>query len=629
MRILTFLILFISIFFAQVTFAQDVLVDFEGHLDEVENALLPLQAELPECYKPYILSKTEVLMNESKKRINALNPSIYSNKGGAYFPGGRGVNQLVIYTPSFGEKTGTNEFGTEAIVVGNVVSEISGANSLIPKDGIVISGHGTAKTWMNSALKVGTRVYVDDVNQFLYAYTTSESYLYGTEKKIAETEAMIEYYKRQNEDYKSKVPDSYIDDAKDYLKKAKRNPDNIQKYASLAIEAASDAIKSVLPYKAGELKGVWIRPTEKTREDIVNTIEYLRRAGIDDIFLETYYHGKTIYPSKVMQNYGLLAQNEIFEGTDILKIWIEEAHKRNMKIHIWFESFYVGNQNPKDNPLSILSKFPTWGNIIKRDVSSGIVATKSPTEHNGYFLDPANREVQDFLFKLIKEMTTDYKPDGVNLDYIRYPQMLSKSESGSWGYTKVSRDEFKALYGEDPVQLTRTNSLWQNWEIYRRSRITKFVRRVGEYGKQNNIYVSAVIFPDKKQALEQKLQDWQTWSKNNYIAGLTPMFLTCDSKTASLMMQDVIKNISSETDLLAGLYVTFMNGAEEDLIRQIHEARKLDAKGVVIFDYAHLGQKYASALSTSVFARTKEVEKLIEKKNTDSKKKKRRWFKKD
>jgi hypothetical protein len=67
-------------------------------------------------------------------------------------------------------------------------------------------------------------------------------------------------------------------------------------------------------------------------------------------------------------------------------------------------------------------------------------------------------------------------------------------------------------------------------------------------------------------------------------------------------MRDVIKSKSPETDCYAGSFVTFMNGSEEDLIRQIHEARKQKAKGVIVFDYAHLANKYVNTLATSVFA---------------------------
>ena len=46
-----------------------------------------------------------------------------------------------------------------------------------------------------------------------------------------------------------------------------------------------------------------------------------------------------------------------------------------------------------------------------------------------------------------------------------------------------------------------------------------------------------------------------------------------------------------------------MGGSDEDLIRQIHEARKVSAKGVILFDYAHLSDRYIATLSKGVFSK--------------------------
>ena len=122
--------------------------------DAYEENILPV-------FKEYKLSSHEVEFGSTRNWINAINPNSWNNRAGAGFPGGRGANQLVIYTSDYGERTGTNEFGAEAIVEGNVVTELSGADSHIPQNGIVISGHGQAKKWINSALSVGTKVYID------------------------------------------------------------------------------------------------------------------------------------------------------------------------------------------------------------------------------------------------------------------------------------------------------------------------------------------------------------------------------------------------------------------------------------------------------------------------------------
>ena len=113
--------------------------------------------------------------------------------------------------------------------------------------------------------------------------------------------------------------------------------------------------------------------------------------------------------------------------------------------------------------------------------------------------------------------------------------------------------------------------------------------------------LTAVIFPNRANALDTKLQDWKNWSINNFVDGFTPLFLTCDDKTAMGLMEEVLRNKSQSTKLYAGLFVTFMNGSTSDLIKQIHAARKYSLSGLIIFDYAHLNEGYIKTLTESVF----------------------------
>ncbi len=556
----------------------------------------------------------EVIFSSSQIPISVTDPTIRNNAQGSSYPGGRGANQLVIYTPAFGERTNTNEFGTEAVVQNNIITLISGANSFIPEDGYVISGHGKAKSWMTQNLAVGTKVLIED--NTLYAYTTSESYMYEADEKIQETRSMIDFYRGKAANYAWKNSDEHIQNAREYLKKAKKdldNQENVKNFSELALKEANEAMETVLPVMPNEVKGVWIRPTEKNEAQIRVSLDTMKNAGINNVFLETFYHGKTIFPSKTMANYGFTTQNEQFAGFDPLKVWINEAHKRNMKVHIWFQSFYVGNIPPSGT--SILAIHPEWGNKTKADYAS-YGATRSTSEHNGYFLDPANPEVQNFLTELINEIICKYCPDGINLDYIRYPQ----SVTSAWGYTPYARQDFKDMYGTDPIFISPLTDLWDEWDCYRREHITNFVRKIGTIGRRNGVYISTVIFPDIESALNTKQQDWRTWSKRNYINGFTPLFLTYDPKMVASMMDDIIKIKSPSTDIYAGIFVTFMGGSLEDLVRQIHETRKLNANGVILFDYAHTTKKYTDMLSKSAFNQIKAPVKKVEPK------KKKFWF---
>ena len=128
-------------------------------------------------YEPYIPQENEVIFNQSSFPIDVIDPQSSTNAKGANYPGLRGANQLVVYTPAFGFRTNTNEFGTEAVITGDTVSALSGADSLIPANGIVISGHGKAKKWINENVMVGSKIYIDTENKLITSYITSDTFL--------------------------------------------------------------------------------------------------------------------------------------------------------------------------------------------------------------------------------------------------------------------------------------------------------------------------------------------------------------------------------------------------------------------------------------------------------------------
>ncbi len=592
-------------------------------------ALLPVENTIP---------SDSIIYQESQINIDAIDPQKQGNVN-SYYPGLRGPNQLVIYTPAYGLRTGTNEFGTEAIVENNMVVRLNGADSIIPKNGFVISGHGKAKTWIIKNIQVGSKVYIDYTGNSLRVFLTPDSLVYAAKEKIKEVSGLIEYYRQKDILYNDKKAGEYLENSRELLRKAEKKPEKTQSFITDAMSSLDDAIKNAIPYINNELKGVWVRPVEKTPSQIEKTVERIKDAGITDIFLETYFHGKTIYPSKYLRDNGVIWQREEFLGFDPLEIWIKEAHKRNMKVHIWFESFYVGNDNPQTTPNHVLSVYPTWANKRLSNYDSEI-PVPSLSEHNGYFLDPANIQVQTYLLGILSEIISDYEIDGINLDYVRYPQTVDPSYPNyaltNWGYTKVARDEFKAMYGLDPINIIYGTGDWQLWTLYRQRQISEFIKSVKKLTENRNIKLTTVVFPDLKKASATKMQNWKTWSMNNLVDGFTPLILTGDKNTAVLLLKDIVNNTSPTTKIYPGIFVTFMGGPFEDLLIQIHKTREFKARGAIIFDYAHLDDIYIEALKTRVYNKTyenREFNLKVPEKNYmpqvkyNEKKKKRFWRK--
>ncbi len=553
------------------------------------------------------LSKKDRIISKSSRKIDAIYPGCRYNKLGISYPGNRGPNQLVVYKREYGRRTLTNEFGKEAVVVGDTVVRLTGADSIIPHDGFVISGHGSAAKWISANLKVGTKIRIDEKNNVLHAFTTIGSFRYCAKIKINEVEQILDKTRKQYKNRDEKKVKEYLKKAKKELKRScSSNSNSALQSAKDSIVSSQIALSYTLPYLENELKGVWVRPVQKSEAEVERTLDEMKELGVNTIFLETFFHGKTIFPSEIMKSYGFESQNRIFRGYDPLSCWVRGAHKRNMKLHIWFQSFYIGNKLPQEDAYNILAVRPMWGNRTKaKSEQSEPVAHIS--EHRGYFIDPANPEVIDFLTKLILEICAKYDIDGVNLDYVRYPLSAKASssnyEASNWGYTPYAREEFKKIYGVDPVDIKANTSMWNKWDNYRQERITKYVANIKDALKDRGIVLSAVAFPDYKSSLETKQQNWQRWSAYNYVDALTPLILTADYNLADSMLNEFKRKTSSKTKIYPGLFVSFMEGESEDLLKQIHIIRNQNLDGIVLFDWAHMDKKYTDVLRTCVFAK--------------------------
>lgn len=544
-------------------------------------------------------------VTQSTYKVNAFFPSTKTINEINSFPGNRGPGQLVIYKPQWAKRTGTNEFGKEAVVMCDTVEKITGADSFIPENGYVISGHGDAKTWINNNIKIGTKIILDETNSKITAYTTVESFRYQAKAKIAELEGILESAKTYNFVIDDKKVRAYIKKSRLYLRKADGNNSASLAYALASIDMASKGLSYSMPYVENELHGVWVRPTEKNNAEVDATFNELEKAGLNAVFLETYFHGKTIFPSDVMRKNGFSRQNPNFVGFDPLASYVAQAEKRNMQLHIWFESFYIGNKTPSNDFENILSVKPMWGNKYKASVNS-LQPVQHPTEHKGYFLDPANPEVVAFLNDLVLEISGKYDVSGFNIDYVRYPQSQKPTspsyEASNWGYTDYARSEFKSQYGIDPLDIKYGTPQWQKWDLYRQDKIATYISTLKNSLKDRGVMLSAVVFPDEESCIETKQQNWGKWSELGYIDAITPLILTSDNELSQIMMRNIKKKAGQKVKVYPGLFVGFMDGEPEDLLRQIRVLRNEKLDGAVLFDYAHLEKRYVDILKSCVFA---------------------------
>lgn len=542
--------------------------------------------------------------------LSIINPTPQNNPLASAFPGYRASNQMIIYNADYGQpKTGTNEFGYEVTVVNGIVVNQEGSNSEIPlTDGFVLSGHGKARDWLIANAPLGAKIQIDPDNKGIHAIIDADTYTYQLTQRLQTTAPLLKpAIRKEMEAIQQKITRLQEED----------KPEEATRLSTEALETLNRAIWKESPaFPASAIRAAWHRPVETNRIEIGRTLDTLRRGGLNTVFLETFFHGYTIFPSQTYKEYGLEEQNPKFVGTDILKLWVEEAHRRDMKVHIWFQDFYVGTKAFKA-PGPILSKYPEWANIqysaLDLDNPDKVVLTPSTLETGGYFLDPANNEAQVFLLKLINEIVTNYDVDGFQLDYIRYPASFPPDRFSylktTWGYTPIARALFKDASGVDPITLTPAQTeLWAEWNQFKAKQVTHFVEQASKtiHNSKPGVQVSAAVFPRLEDSMLLKHQDWGTWAQQGWVDFLAPMTLTSSVKVVEEDLAKVVSRTGTKTPVIAGVFGPFNANSAENLLEQIEAAKKSGSTGYSIFDSAHLTGRMIQALNASQSDNTKE-----------------------
>jgi uncharacterized lipoprotein YddW (UPF0748 family) len=602
-----------------------------------------------------LLKIEEAWFQQRQTRLDVVNPSATNNPNGSGFPGFRASNQIVMYDARYPKPTtGTNEFGFEVTVRNGIVVAQEGSDSTIPADGFVLSGHGKGRSWLIANAPLGAHVEISPENGTVLAYTDFSTYVYQFDQEWAKSPCADQAWSVTG---KLDAACKAIRDQKEEAIRLNAEGKTEQAAQNIAQALESTHRRLWASYKAfpaDTIRGAWHRPVEKTPAAIGETLDRLKAAGMNTVFLETFFHGYTIFPSQTYQAYGLPAQNPKFQGVDLLQAWVQQAHQRNMKVHVWFQTFY-GGTNAYLPPGPILSRYPAWANVqfaalspqklpgtvpavgqpamngVSRVYSATAKASSSPSvDSNGkptplvvlktpekpvasnlelgaYFLDPANPEVQGFLLKLVDEIVSRYDVDGFQLDYIRYPASFPSDRFSyrktTWGYTEVARKAFKAQYGIDPADIDPKNpefeNLWKAWNAYKVTQVNQFVQKATQlvHQKKPAVKISAAVFPDADSALAVKHQDWAAWAQNGWIDFFAPMTLTSATKVVERDTRTMIGRTAGKVPVYSGIFGPFNNNAAELVLSQIDTAKQAGASGYVLFDTAHLTSRMLEALT--------------------------------
>lgn len=524
--------------------------------------------------------------------VDAIDPTPQTNPLGAPYPGARGPDQLVVYTRP--GQTGTNEYGFEVTIHGGRVVLREGANSNVPADGFVVSGHGRAATWIRQSLPLGTAVDWQPGDADMTAIQDPAASLWRARLALAQ---LVEVAGRPQPALQARLEGLW-----------NQLPARPQQ-AATAAEALLQEIRRLTwrayPTLPEGARAVWYRPEEKDAAAVEATVARAKGLGVTTLYVEALYHGYPIYPSAVYQRWGIDSQYPRYRGWDPLKAYFDAGRKHGVTIVPWVHTIYAGYEGFKP-PSPILAAYPQWTNRQRATakVNQPVVST---VEGGSFFLDPANPEVVRFFSEVMSELAQTYEPVAIQLDDTRYPLQFPKDHpdflASTWGYTPVARREFQTRFGLDPLTLTPDQPMWDTWTEYRMGRLTELIAAVRRAIKaaRPDTQVQLDFSTNPQESYERALQDWTTWADRGLVDAFAVLNYTSSLDAISQNVRLVHWATLGQIPIIGGVFGPFLLATPDETLAQMLAAKRAGADVISLFSLQKLTGGYPEVLTESLF----------------------------
>jgi uncharacterized lipoprotein YddW (UPF0748 family) len=516
--------------------------------------------------------------------------------------GSRNTDSLVIYTPLRGERTQTNKYGVEAVVVDGRVVQIGGNNNAIPHNGYVISGHGDYTEWIHNNLYPGVLLRADHVEYELHVIEDKQGFLnYALLTYAALSESLEKYRAHNTAAEQAETLLASIAHLIDELR-VESDASRLRNLHGGIYNSALEGERLVAPSYENEIRAIWHIIADQTKDDVRRVMERYQQTGFNVILIETFAHGYVIYPDSAFTKQ--LPRTKL--DFDVLEEYIRLGKEMGIEIHAWFANYMVGEPgflfdcNESGSP--IIDQHPEWAGMRKDGVRHA-----GAHEAGFIWLNQTDPDVSEFLLGIYTELIDRYEIAGINLDYIRTSAGSHRPES-SMGFDPGTVERFKAYSGIDIWEVTDGNSdEWRQFTAWRAAHITDFVRSVKTLTEEKSvelgrpIWLSAATAFPTNYAYYEKSCDWPTWVRNGYLDFLTPMIYSVDEVDMYYDTKYFVETYPN-IPIAAGMSLFHNNDWRlEQLTRHIMAARRAGAQGSAHFSSFNLNRRNVPVFTDGVF----------------------------
>ncbi|MBQ3218482.1 MAG: family 10 glycosylhydrolase [Akkermansia sp.] len=188
--------------------------------------------------------------------------------------------------------------------------------------------------------------------------------------------------------------------------------------AAALLSPAWQQVNEGAPEPSREFRAVWVStvynldwpsraglPAEQQKQELLTILNKAVQLKLNAVILQVRPNGDAIYRSSIEPWSAWLSGPGVNPGYDPLAFAIQEAHRRGLELHAWFNPF-----------RATISGRPVGRNHISLSQPGLLKKAGSTT-----ILNPSSSKAQQHVLKVILDVVRRYDIDGVHLDDYFYP----------------------------------------------------------------------------------------------------------------------------------------------------------------------------------------------------------------
>ncbi len=218
---------------------------------------------------------------------------------------------------------------------------------------------------------------------------------------------------------------------------------------------------------------------------ICRCLDTFKQSGLQTIvpYVST-TSGVAHYPSELVDQHR-------WGDWDPIAVFVREARARDLQVHLCVPVLACGHAAP----AGILLRHPDWA--LRAEKDGKLLGA----------ISPGHPEARQWIVKWLEEIVGRYDPDGLLLDYMRFPSQASQLELQSAArFAQQNRDVDTSAPGMD-IQQFRELLLTELMQL-----ISDQLRRA-----HPDLHITIYSWGHHVTSGHRVAQNWPTWAKNGYI----------------------------------------------------------------------------------------------------------------